>query len=318
MNVGDRVALVAPAGPLSPDLLTAGVAALAGWGVHVTLGAHVRDRHPTLPYLAGTDTDRAADLRAAWCDPTIDAVLCARGGYGSQRLLDLLDWTALAATKPKPLVGSSDTTALLHMFAARLHAPTVFGPMIATKAFAADPLARARLYRCLCQPDLPIVVTGPDAGPLTDRTGGLARGITAGGNASLLAALTAAAPPPPDGSILLLEDITEDAYRLDGIITRLLRAGWLTRAAGIALGSWTKCGPLDLVRAMLADRLAGLGVPVAWGLTFGHCPGQASIPLGAPAELDADAGTLTVRWPAGTMSPVGHRSPISVRTSSAR
>jgi muramoyltetrapeptide carboxypeptidase len=299
VKAGDRVALVAPAGPPPPDVLTAGVARLARWGVRVTLGAHVRDRHPTLPYLAGTDTDRAADLQAAWCDPDVDVVACARGGYGSVRLLDLLDWTAMAAVPPKPLIGSSDNTALLHVFAARLGAPTVFAPMIATNAFAADPLAAARLHDCLCHPEKPITVTGPEAGALAEPTGGRTRGVTAGGNASLLAALAGTEPTPPDGSILLLEDVTEDPYRLDGIITRLSRAGWLAKATGIALGSWTRCGPPERVRATLTDRLAGLGVPVAWGLTFGHCAGQASIPLGAPAELDADAGTLTVRWPAG-------------------
>jgi muramoyltetrapeptide carboxypeptidase len=269
---------------------------LAGWGLDVSLGAHVRDRHPTLPYLAGTDTDRAADLQAAWCDPGIDAVFCARGGYGSLRLLDLLDWSAMAAVAPKPLIGSSDVTALLHVFAARLGALCVFGPMVVTNAFASDTPARDRLRRCLFEPDRPVVVTGPGAGPLlAGRTGGVARGVTAGGNASMLAALAGSGvQPPPDGSILLLEDVTEDPYRLDRIITQLARAGWFTGVAGIALGSWTRCEPLELVRAVLTDRLAGLGVPVAWGLAFGHCAGQASVRMGVAAELDADAGRLTI------------------------
>ena len=295
MRIGDRVALVAPSGPLPPDVLTAGVTRLAGWGVHVTFGAHVRDRHPALPYLAGTDADRAADLTRAWCDPDVDVVACGRGGYGSVRLLDLLDWAALAAVPPKPLLGSSDATALLHTFAAKLGAPAVFGPMFATNAFATDPLAARRLHQCLFHPDIPVVVTGPDAGPLAEHTGGVARGHTAGGNASLLAMLTETDTAPPDGSILLLEDVNEDPYRLDALITRLLRAGWLAKVAGIALGTWTGCGSPDEVRAMLTDRLAGLGVPVAWGLTFGHCRGQATIPLAASAVLDADAGTLTVQ-----------------------
>lgn len=297
MRVGDRVALVAASGPLPLDVLAAGVTKLAGWGVHVTVGPHARDRHPRLPYLAGTDADRAADLTRAWCDPDVDVVACARGGYGSVRLLAELDWPTLAAVPPKPLLGSSDATALLHTFAANLGAPTVFGPMFATNAFATDPLAATRLHRCLFRPDTPVVVTGPHAGPLAEHTGGVAHGPTTGGNASLLAMI--ADVRPPDGSILLLEDVNEDPYRLDGIITRLLRAGWLAKVAGIALGTWTGCGPPDEVRAMLTDRLAGLGVPVAWGLTFGHCRGQAAIPLAAPAVLDADAGTLTVRRPAG-------------------
>ena len=294
LRTGDRVRLVAPAGPVPEDLVRAGVAKLAAWGLHVTLGDHVRDRHPTLKYLAGTDTDRAADLRRAWCDPDVDAVFCARGGYGGLRLLDHLDWDALAAAAPKPLIGSSDTTALLHTFAGRLGAPTVFGPMVATNGFATDPVAREHLRRCLFEPDRPIVVTGPEAGPLVPGTDGTAHGVTAGGNASLLAALTGSAPPPPAGAILLLEDVTENPYRVDRILTQLGRAGWLTAAAGIALGSWTDCGPPEDVRAVLTDRLAGLGVPVAWGLTFGHCPAQATIPLGVPARLDAGTGRLTV------------------------
>jgi muramoyltetrapeptide carboxypeptidase len=291
LRIGDHVRVVAPAGPLPDELLTAGVARLAAWGLHVTLGDHVRDRHPALRYLAGTDTDRAHDLQDAWCDPDVAAVFCARGGYGGLRLLDHLDWDALAAAAPKPLIGSSDTTALLHLFATRLAAPVVFGPMVATKGFATDPIARDQLWRCLFEPDRPIVVTGPDAGPLV---AGTTRGVTAGGNASLLAALTGAAPPPPDGAILLLEDITEHPYRVDRILTQLDAAGWLAGAAGIALGAWTDCGPPEDIRAVLTDRLGGLGVPVAWGLTFGHCPGQASVPLGAPARLDADTGRLTV------------------------
>jgi muramoyltetrapeptide carboxypeptidase len=296
LRIGDRVRVVAPAGPLPGDLLGAGVARLAAWGLHVTLGDHARDRHPALAYLAGTDTDRAHDLQRAWCDPDVDAVFCARGGYGGLRLLDHLDWDALAAATPKPLIGSSDTTALLHLFATRLAAPVVFGPMIATKGFVTDPVAREHLRRCLFAPDRPIVVTGPDAGPLVEGPpfDGAAHGVTAGGNASLLAALTGAAPPPPDGAILLLEDITEHPYRVDRILTQLGRAGWLDGVAGIALGAWTDCGPPEDVRAVLADRLGGLGVPVAWGLMFGHCPAQASIPLGVPARLDAGTGRLVI------------------------
>jgi len=291
VRIGDRVRVVAPAGPFPEDLLRAGVAELAGWGLHVTLGDHVLDRHPTLGYLAGTDADRADDLRQAWCDPDVDAVFCARGGYGCLRLLDHLDWDTLAAAAPKPLIGSSDTTVLLHTFATRLAAPTVFGPMIATNGFVTDPVAREHLRRCLFEPDHPIVVTGPDAGPLVE---GTADGVTAGGNASLLAVLAGAEPPPPAGAILLLEDIAEHPYRVDRILTQLSRAGWLADVAGIALGAWTDCGPPEGIRAVLADRLCGLGVPVVWGLTFGHCPGQAAIPLGVPAQLDAGTGRLVV------------------------
>lgn len=298
LRPGDRVTVVAPAGPAPADALRDGVKWLRDWDLDVRLAPHVTDRHPTLPHLAGTDTDRAHDLQQAWCDPQVDAVFCARGGYGCARVIDLLDWAALAAATPKPLIGSSDVTALHHAFATRLHLPTVFAPMPAGTAFA-DDTTRENLYRCLFHPQRPTVVTGPDAGALVPGlTGGTATGPTAGGTATLLAA-QAGAPgpdgqPPAPGTILLLEDIRESPYRLDRILTQLLRAGWLDGVAGIALGSWTECGSPESLRAVFTDRLAGLGVPVAWGLTFGHCAAQASIRLGVPAVLDADAGRLVV------------------------
>lgn len=296
LRSGNRVRVVAPAGPIPVDLLAGGVSVLRRWGLDVSVARHVPHRHPDLRYLAGSDDDRAADLQQAWCDPAVDAVFCARGGYGCLRLLSKLDWDAMAGVSPKPLIGSSDITALHHAFATRLGIAGVFGPMPATVAFTDDTTTQSALHDCLFG-TTPTVVTGPDAGPLVPGvTGGAAHGSTTGGTASMLAALlgTPEGMPPPDGSILLLEDVTESPYRLDRIITQLIAAGWLERVAGIALGAWTDCGAPKQVRAVLTDRLAGLGVPIVWGLTFGHCPGQASVRLGAPAELDADAGRLTV------------------------
>lgn len=291
LRAGDRVRVVAPAGPVDADLLAAGVAVLRDWDLDVTVADHVTDRHP-LGYLAGADAARAADLTRAWCDPDVAAVFCARGGYGCTRLLPHLDWDVLRAATPKPLVGSSDVTALHHEFGARLGVPTVFGPMVASEALADDKTAQLALHRVLCQQaTTPVVVSGPDAGPLV---GGRAVGVTAGGTASLLAALAGSSPPPRPGCVLLLEDVTESPYRLDRILTQLLAAGWLREVAGVALGAFTDCGPQTQVWAVLADRLMGLGVPVAWGLTFGHCRGQATIRLGVPAVLDADAGELTI------------------------
>jgi len=100
------------------------------------------------------------------------------------------------------------------------------------------------------------------------------------------------------GGLLMIEDIGEEAYRLDRILTQLLRAGWLDSVAAIALGSWKDCGPYEGLRAVFADRLGSLGVPVAEDFGFGHCEGALTIPFGVGAELDADAGTLTLDEPA--------------------
>lgn len=289
------VAVVAPAGPVDADRLAAGVAALESWGLRVRVGDHVLDRHPKLPYLAGRDADRARDLQDAWCDPAVDAVLCARGGYGSQRMLDLLDWAELAAAGPKVFAGSSDVTALHAAFGSALDLVTLFSPMIAGALF--DDGAREHLRSTLFEPESVTVLTGPT---VSTAEHGAADGVIVGGTLSLLAADVGSldAAPPPDGSILLLEDVGEEPYRIDRLLTQLLRAGWFTGVAGVALGSWTGCGRPEQVYDVVADLLGGLGVPMVWDLGFGHCPDQLTVPLGARARLDADDGTLTLAEPA--------------------
>jgi muramoyltetrapeptide carboxypeptidase len=289
LRAGSRVAVVAPSGPVPPALLRDGVALLESWGLRVEVGKHVLDKHPTLPYLAGLDSDRAADLQAAWCDPAVDAVFCARGGYGTLRMVDLLDWDAMRAAGPKLLVGSSDITVLHTAFLANLDVATLFGPMTGSLAFVADAAAREHLRLSLFEPEAVQVLSGPRSATMV---GGQARGVLVGGTVSLLGG------PPPQEAILLLEDVTEDTYRLDRIFTALLREGWFTGVNGIALGSWTECGDPAVVQAVLADLVGSLGMPTIWELGFGHCPAQLTMPLGAEAVLDADNGTVTLVRPA--------------------
>ncbi|WP_460960692.1 S66 peptidase family protein [Parasphingorhabdus pacifica] len=297
LRAGDTVAVVAPAGPVPADLLESGLEHLRSWGLRVVIGKHVSDRHNHLDYLAGADADRARDLQEAWCDPGIDGILCARGGYGSMRMLDHLDWSAMASAPPKVFVGSSDVTALHDAMSTHLGLVTLFGPMIATDAFVADPSARDHLWRSLFEPESAMILTRSTTDTLIRGRG---RGVTYGGNLSLLAGTLGApdAPAPPEHGIALLEDVTEEPYRLDRFVTQLLRAGWFDRAHGIALGSWTECGPDETLRSTMSNLLGGLGVPVVWDLGFGHCPGQRTVPLGVAAELDTGASRLSVLRPA--------------------
>lgn len=275
LRPGDRVVVVSPAGPCPPDLLDAGAAWLRKWGLDVRLDAHALDTHPTLDYLAGHDTDRARSFQRAWLDPSVAGVLCARGGYGSLRMVDHVDWTAVTAHR-KVFVGSSDTTVLHARFWAH-GVPTWFGPMVATRAFVEDADARERLRSAL--------FTGVTAFRGVGLTGGVARGLAVGGNLSLLE------DPPPPGAIVLLEDVNEEPYRLDRMLTALLRSGWFDHVAGLVLGSWTGCGDPT---AVLADRLGGLGVPIVADARFGHCDGQLTVPLGVPVEIDGSTGEVTV------------------------
>lgn len=291
---GDRVAVVSPSGPVPKERLDAGCDRLRGWGLDVVVGEHVVDRHPEFDYLAGSDADRARDLQDAWCDPLVSAVLCARGGYGVQRITDVLDWGAMRAAGPKVLTGYSDITALHAAVATHLGLVSLHAPMVGTEVFVTDDRSAELLRRTLFEPESVQELTSPTAETLVP---GRAAGVTVGGCLSLLVAElgTPTGLPSAAGGILALEDVGEKVYRLDGFLTHLLRSGWLDGVAGIALGSWKDCEP---VRDLMLDRLSGLGVPIVWELGFGHAGTTLTVPLGVPAVLDADAATLTLGVPA--------------------
>ncbi|MGW8552489.1 S66 peptidase family protein [Streptomyces tubercidicus] len=294
---GDRVAVVAPSGPIVAERLDRGLDVLRGWDLDPVAAPHARGGHPSLGHLAVSDEERARDLQEAWCDPSVKAVFAARGGYGAQRMVDLLDWDALRAAAPKPLIGFSDVTVLHEAFAVRAGVSTLHGPAVAGEVFLKDDATRDHLRRTLFAPETVRTLAAPSARPLVP---GRARGITLGGCLTMLATElgTPRARPGAAGGLLLLEDVGEPPYRIDRSLTQLLRSGWLDGVAGIVLGSWARCGPYDRVREVLVDRLAGLGVPVAEEFGFGHGDSALTVPLGLPAELDATAGTLTFDVPA--------------------
>lgn len=292
---GDRVAVVAPSGPCEPDHLAAACDRLRPLDLDVVVGAHALDR---VRYLAGYDRDRAADLAAAWCDPSVRAVICARGGYGAGRLLPLLDWDALGRAGPKLLHGSSDITALHGAFGRRLGLVTSFGPMPANHLLGGDrpdDESFDHLRRSWFEPADPSIrqLRGTHA-----LRSGRAHGTIVGGNLSLLAASmgTPWAPPAATGCLVLLEDVGEAPYRVDRLLTQLLQSGWLAGAAGFVLGTWDGCG--DDVEETLAERLGPLDAPILAGLPVGHGRPQLTLPLGATAVMDADRCELAIDEPA--------------------
>lgn len=297
LRPGDRVAVVAPSGPVDPDRLAAGRRILEGWGLEVVLAPHVAACHERLAYLAGTDADRAADLQEAWLDPGVAAVLCARGGYGAGRIVDRLDWAAMRAAPPKVFAGFSDATVLHEAFAVELGVATFYAPMVAAEVFVVAGPSADRLRQALFEPERVTVLTSGTAHTLVP---GTARGVVLGGCLSLLAASigTPRSRLGGAGGILLLEDVEEEPHRIDRALTQLRRSGWLSDVAGIALGSWRDCGPPDLLREIFLDRLGDLGVPVLHELGFGHCADPLTVPLGVSATLDADAAMLTLDQPA--------------------
>ncbi|WP_084958261.1 S66 peptidase family protein [Thermoactinospora rubra] len=292
MRPGDTVAVVCPSGPADPLRLRRGVRLLESLGLKVVVGEHALERGTPegLGYLAGSDAGRAADLQAAWCDPAVTAVFCARGGYGTTRLLDLLDWEAMRAAGPKVLIGSSDITALHHVFGVEFGVPTLHGPMPACSTLSdedgPEPLTWASLQAALFGEPQPVAGTMALAP-------GRAEGVLAGGNLSLLAALCGTRYQPSfDGKIAFLEDVGEEPYRVDRMLTQLLQAGAFDGVRGIVLGSWVGCGdPYPVLR----DRLLPLGVPILAGLPVGHGSPQMSVWFGALGSFDTESCSLSGR-----------------------
>ena len=288
LKAGDLVAVAAASGPMALDALARGVAVLQSWGLRVRVLPHAGDQSAgELGYLAGTDADRAADFTAAWCDDEVAAVVAARGGYGAQRMVDLVDWRALAEASPKILTGFSDVTALHQAVAGRLGLVSMHGH-VATSLGAAETGSVEAMRAMLFEPDAADLLRGAR---VTAVVGGTARGVLLGGNLSVLAAdVGTATSRPARGGIVVLEDVDESPYRIDRLVTQLLRSGWLDNARGIVGGAFTRCGQPGAAEAVLRDRLAPLGVPFVTGLDAGHSSTTISVPLGVRATLDVPAG----------------------------
>ena len=301
MHPGCRVALVAPAGPLlEHDDLVRGTELCRALGFQPVLGANAHRRHG---YLAGTDDERLADLNGALRDPSIDAIWCLRGGFGVTRILDRVDFAALA-DRPRPVIGYSDITALLlaiHQTTGQLafHAPMARTPLTPFSRRHFEPVlsqaqAAGRLGR-LTPPKDVLVPKAPRIVPIRQ---GTAEGPLVGGNLSLLAALAGTRFfPDLTGAVLFLEDIGEGLYRIDRMLAQLRLSGALDKLSGVMLGQFTdmKRGTGDGALGfdeVIASYVEPLGIPAAYGFPIGHVDDQWTMPIGVRARLDATTGEV--------------------------
>jgi muramoyltetrapeptide carboxypeptidase len=294
LKPGDRVAVLCASSPVEPGTLAAGLDALRFAGLDPVTYPSVRDPGTLRPYLAGDDAMRAGDLRSALTDPGIPGILFARGGSGAQRTLEAMDWDGLAGIPAKVLAGYSDVTALLEAVAVRLGWASVFGPNVAIREGASH-YSFGSLLRTLMRPEHATVIEYPQAVTVVP---GTARGVTAGGTLTLLASSVGTRTSrPARGCILLIEDVSEEEYRIDRMLTQLRRSGYLDGVAGIVAGTFTGCGPPEAIQDILAERLGPLGVPmIAWA-NVGHGGQFQAFPVGIAAELDAETATLRLLDP---------------------
>ena len=293
LAAGARVALVAPAGPLKlPADLDRALENARTLGWDTVVGEHAEERHA---YFAGTDADRLGDLNKALRDDSIDGVWCLRGGYGSMRLLEGVDYDALRR-RPKVVIGYSDITALHCAIAVRAKVASIHGPTARTKL---TPFSERSLRTAASLSGDPCGV----ASKAQTLVPGRARGRLVGGNLALLAALHGTPYQPNyDGAILVLEDVNEAAYRLERLLLQFRLSGVLQRCAALAYGSFTNTGETEdktlggerSVDEVLREAAELAGVPTLCGIPMGHINDQWSLPLGCDAELDADEKRLTV------------------------
>jgi muramoyltetrapeptide carboxypeptidase len=284
LQPGDLLAVVAPASPISREAFDAGAAVLATGGLHLVHGPEI---FATRPYTAAADRAAARRLVQVIVDPAIKGIICARGGYGTIRLLEHLDLTLLTE-HPKYFLGFSDITTLLCLFGQRGGVVTYHGPTVAHLA-EIWPEAQEHCRRLLMKPspeplcftDLQVLAPGTAQGPLL------------GGNLAILCSLLGTPfAPTLAGHILLLEDYNEPLYRIDRLLQQLRLSGRLQGVQALVLGGFTGCGPLPQIWELFAALGADLGLPVLAGLPVGHQPDNYTIPLGAPVRVDARHRTL--------------------------
>ncbi|GAA1569186.1 LD-carboxypeptidase [Kribbella hippodromi] len=267
--------------------LAVGVEHLKRWGLEVEVMPSVLAGHDRFRYLAADDKARAEDLRNAWLDQRFAAVFCARGGYGVQRMLEYVDPDELVAV-PKWFVGFSDITALHEPLNAR-GLVTVHGPMAAAVEQLGNDVGRERLRALLFEPETVTDLLAPvGARTVVD---GVAEGPLRGGNLALLASSIGTPTYAPPAGVVVLEDVNEEGYRADRLLTQLLRAGWFELVTGLVVGDFSEAdaGIGDVIR----ERLEPLGVPMVEGAAVGHEALNLAVPLGLPVRLDATAATLT-------------------------
>ena len=302
LSPGDTLGIIAPASaPPDPKNVDRAIAVLERLGYKIKLAPNV---HKRWGYLAGSDRERAGDLMRMFTDKRVNAILCVRGGYGTARLLPLLDYQAIRA-HAKIFVGYSDITSLHCAFLTKAGLVSFHGPML-NSDFALPELPDFTVQsflRTLASADKQddIAAGYPDKTVKILRRG-IARGQLIGGNIALLCTVVGTPWQPSfKNAILFLEDVGEAPYRWDRMLTYLSNCGLLQQVAGIAIGLNADCDDpqakttkeyRQTLEEVLKDRLLPLKIPIVTGLPFGHVPMNATLPVGIRAELDADYGVL--------------------------
>lgn len=297
LGPGSTIGIVAPASAAFSSEIGDFMSLCASWGIKTKLGRNISRRSG---YLSASDEHRAAEFMEAIEDPAIDAVVCARGGYGVMRILPLLDFSAIRQAS-KAIMGFSDITALLVAVNQMTGLVTFHGP-VASSTFDSFTVRSLESVVLRTQPSESF-----QDQRLTTIQPGSAQGRLTGGNlAMIVSTLGTRYEVDTRDAILFLEEINEEPYRIDRMLTQLWLAGKLQTCKAIAFGNFRNCeakgisisGPSFTLSQVFHERIAPLGIPAVYGLPFGHVKSKLTLPLGIRAELDATKKHLTLLEPA--------------------
>lgn len=300
LRKGDLIGIISPAStPSAQEKIDKGVHYLERLGYRVKIGKHVMAQHG---YLAGTDEQRAEDLNDMLRDRAVRAIFAIRGGYGTPRLLHLVDYRAVRRD-PKILVGYSDVTGLQLALYRRAGLVTFSGPMVAVEMWdSIDPFTEEHFWRVITSSARIGSLRNPDGERLISYNSGKATGRLLGGNLSLLASLLGTRYLPNlRHAILILEDVDEAPHRVDRMFTQLYHAGITTTINGLVLGVFTDCVPSDpskphlTISQVIEDAVRRMRCPVLSNLQYGHIAKKLTLPFGIQALLDTRSGTLKLQ-----------------------
>lgn len=305
LSKGDMIGLIAPGSAISRKSFEKSLNNIDSLGFKAQYSDNLRVRKG---YLAGTDRQRIDDIHNMFKNPEIAGIMCVRGGYGCARLLSALDY-GLIKSNPKVLVGFSDITALLYAIHKQTGLICFHGP-VGISTFT--PFTTSQFERVLMKGKSKIEIKQPSEWKELEGTvykqmnitPGIVNGALVGGSLSLMVSLIGT-PYDIDytNKIVFIEEIKEDVYRIDRMLTQLLLSGKLDNVRGIALGVFNGCdnkpededyGLSTSLAEVITDRLGKLNIPVLYGLPVGHIKDNATIPFGIEAELNIANGSLTL------------------------
>ncbi|MDO9565484.1 MAG: LD-carboxypeptidase [Candidatus Desulfaltia sp.] len=286
---GDTIGVVAPAGPFDRKEFDRGVAVLKGMGFHIVIPV---DIHMKKGYLAGPDIHRANLINTFFADGKINAIICARGGFGSIRILSLLDFESIKKN-PKIFIGFSDISAILSVLYTKCGFVVFHGPMVTSLGDASRKTRKALLDAVSSDAGLAIM-------PKTGKTvrHGLASGPVTGGNLTTLCHLIGTPFEPVfKGHILFLEDKGEACYRIDRMLSHMKLAGCFDDLAGLVLGSFKDCGQVSEIIGVVDNIFKEHNIPILAGFEVGHGKNNVTIPIGLNATLDTGGQSLSFHEP---------------------